>query len=662
MEWSLRKKILLVFVVIIAINGLITLWVGFHLIGDRIVRRAQDDVRTDLNSAREVYTTAAERMHDVVRLTAVRFFLREAVLNGRTASLSAELQRIRTGEALDVLTLTDSEGTVLFRSANPGMAGDSQAGDPVVARVLEEGESIVATVITGHEDLEKESEALAALASIRPVPTPMSEPRSDSLIAGGMLIKSAAPVLDADGTLIGVLYGARMLNQRYEIVDAVKDIVYRGEKYGEKDAGTATIFQNDLRIATNVMGPDGRRAVGTRVSAEVYDRVIGMGLPWVGRAFVVNDWYITAYEPIRSLDGDVIGMLYVGTLEAPYTALRRNVILTFAGIAAAAIAAMSIAAVVLSGRIARPIRELVRGTEKIAAGRLSYRVGVESGDEVGQLAASFNRMAEELQRARDGYDELLSTLEEKVRDKTRELQETHDRLVQSEKLTSMGRMAAGIAHEINNPLTSILINSHLAAEHLGSDPEAEESLSLIMSETARCSEIVGGLLDFSRQNPPEMVIGSLNDVVEKTLALLRTQLLAARVDVVRELDGSIPLIPMDANKMEQAFANLVLNAIDAMPDGGSLRVESGVSADGGGVLVVFADTGCGISEEDLTRVFDPFFSTKGTAGTGLGLSVTYGIIEQHGGRIDVNSRIGEGAVFIVSIPLAQGGRPENRPD
>lgn len=656
MRRSLRTKILLVFVLIIALNGLITLWVGFHLIGDRIVRRAQDDVRTDLNSAREVYSQACEQVHDVVRLTAVRFFLKQAFHGGRTARLSEELQRIRTGEALDVLTLTDSEGTVLFRSANPEMAGDSQAGDPVVAHVLDKGESIVTTVIIGREELEKESAMLAALADIRPVPTPMSGPGPDSLTASGMLIKSAAPVLDADGNLGGVLYGARMLNQRYEIVDAIKDIVYRGEKYGEKDAGTATIFQNDLRIATNVIGSDGSRAVGTRVSAEVYEQVIGRGLPWIGRAFVVNDWYITAYEPIRGPDDDVIGMLYVGTLEAPYTALRRNVILTFAGIAAAAIAAMSIAAVMLSGRIAGPIRDLARGTEKIAAGSFSYRVEVGSGDEVGQLAASFNRMGEELQKARDRYDELLSTLEDKVREKTKELQETHDRLVRSEKLTSMGKMAAGIAHEINNPLTSILINSHLVAERIGSDPEMEESLSLIIDETTRCSEIVGGLLDFSRQNPPDMVIGSLNDAVDKTLALLRTQLLAGRVEVVKQLDASIPLTPMDANKMQQAFTNLVLNAIDAMPQGGSLEITSGISPDGKGVYVVFADTGCGISEVDLPRVFDPFFSTKGMGGTGLGMSVTYGIVEQHGGSMDVKSRIGEGTVFTIRIPLAEGGK------
>jgi len=477
----------------------------------------------------------------------------------------------------------------------------------------------------------------------------------DSAVTSGMLIEAAAPILSDDGTLVGVLYGARMLNRSFEIVDAVKDIVYRGEKYGDKDAGTATIFQDDLRISTNVIGSGGERAVGTRVSAEVYEWVVGGGETWVGRAFVVNDWYITAYEPIRDLNGEVIGMLYVGTLEAPYIDLRRKVAVTFAGIAAAAVIAMSIVSVLLSGTIVKPIRELLRGTEEIGAGCLDHRVKVSGKDEVGQLAASFNLMAADLQKARAGYNELTASLEDRVREKARELQETQDRLIQSEKLTSLGKMAAGIAHEINNPLTSILINGHLVAESLARDEEVGESLDLIVSETARCGEIVRGLLEFSRQSPPDMVVGSLNDVVEKTLALLRTQFLAARVEVITRLGDSIPDMPMDANKMEQAFTNLMLNAIDAMPGGGSLTVESGVSPDGEMVEIIFADTGCGMPEEELSRIFDPFYTTKGTKGTGLGLSVTYGIVQQHGGKIEVESWSGEGSVFTVSIPLGAGG-------
>ena len=163
-----------------------------------------------------------------------------------------------------------------------------------------------------------------------------------------------------------------------------------------------------------------------------------------------------------------------------------------------------------------------------------------------------------------------------------------------------------------------------------------------------------GLLEFSRQSPADMALGNVNDVIDKTLVLLRTQLLASRVGVIRNLDSSIPETVMDANKIEQAFTNLMLNAMDAMPGGGSLTIESGVSADGKVLEIVFADTGCGIPEEELSRIFDPFYTTKGTGGTGLGLSVTYGIIEQHGGRIDVQSWPDEGTVFQVSIPVKGG--------
>jgi two-component system NtrC family sensor kinase len=651
MRGSLRTRLTVVLVVVIALNGLITVWVGLHLIGDEIIKRARDDVRIDLNSAREIYTEVSDEVNDIVRLTAVRFFLKDALATGSLEGLAAELASTMKDEDLDVLTVTDASGKVIVRASNPGLVGDSVAGDQLVARVLSGAGPVVATVIAGRSELEKENTALAARAFIEPVPTPMASPRPDSAMTSGMMIEAVAPIVSREGELLGVLYGGRMLNRSYDIVDLIKDTVYGSAKYKGKETGTATIFEDDLRISTNVIGSDGRRAIGTRVSREVYDWVVGQGKVWVGRAFVVNDWYITAYEPLRDIDGKVIGMLYVGMLEAPYVDLRRKVGLTFAGIGAIAIVVMSLVSYMLSGTVVKPIGELLRATKRISGGDLTYRVRVAEGDEVGQLAASFNRMTEDLQAVRAGYDELTETLEEKVREKTQELQHAHDRLIQSEKLTSLGKMAAGIAHEINNPLTSILINSHLLAESLTGDDETREGIDLIVSETARCGEIVRGLLEFSRQSPPQMVMASLNDVIEKTLALFRTQILASRVHVIQRLDASLPETLMDANKMEQAFSNLILNAVEAMHGGGVLTVSTRLVGNGDTVEVSVSDTGSGISEADLPSIFDPFYTTKGTKGTGLGLSITYGIIEQHGGKIEVESRPGEGSVFRVLIPL-----------
>jgi two-component system NtrC family sensor kinase len=654
MRSSLRTKITATFLIIIVLSGIVTVWVGVKLVGDEIIQRAQHDVRFDLNSARQVYRSMANDVRDIVRMTSVRFFLRDALESNDLEFMGPEVERIRRAESLDILTVTDDKGIVLFRASNPPVFGDSRAADPIIARVLDSGEHQVATAILERSDLVKEGWALAERARIEIVPTPMAAPSADTVETSGMVVEAAAPIRSYDGRLIGVVYGARLLNRSYDIVDAVKDIVYGGEQYDGRETGTATIFQGDVRISTNVLGADGRRAIGTRVSREVYDRVVGKGGVWVGRAFVVNDWYITAYEPIRDLNGDIIGMLYVGGLEAPYTGLRERVAFTFLAIAVGTVALMSVVSYYLSGKIVTPLRKLVLAIERIAGGDLTQRVESHSGDEIGQLAGSFNRMSEELLKARERYQRLTDTLEDKVREKTGELERAQAQLLQSEKLTSLGRMAAGIAHEINNPLTSILINSHLVAEKIAGDEDLKESMDLIIEETARSGEIVRGLLEFSRQSAPEMKVANVNDVIERALMLLRTQTMAARVEVRKILGDDVPDSLIDPTKMGQAFTNLILNALDAMPEGGTLTVRSEVMEGGTEIAVAFADTGCGVPADEVSRIFDPFFTTKGT-GTGLGLSITLGIIQQHGGRIEVRSAPAKGATFKVFLPAREKG-------
>lgn len=241
-----------------------------------------------------------------------------------------------------------------------------------------------------------------------------------------------------------------------------------------------------------------------------------------------------------------------------------------------------------------------------------------------------------------------------MEDKT-ELKEAQDHLLRSEKLSSLGKMAAGIAHEINNPLTSILINSHLIAEKLTEDerPKFEENLQLIIDETTRSSAIVKGLLEFSRQTPPEKKPADLNEVIEETLVLLRSQILAHNVEIEKDLDRNLPQITIDASKIKQVFTNIILNALDAMAGGGTLRISSRYAVKRDCVEASFRDTGHGISPEDISKLFDPFFTTKGIKGTGLGLSVSYGIIDQHSGEIDIQSELGKGTTVNICLPLSE---------
>jgi two-component system NtrC family sensor kinase len=557
-------------------------------------------------------------------------------------------------ESLDMLHLTDNMGYVIVRARNPGVYG-SRLDREVVNWVITKKTVAVSTQIIPGEELEKEGKDIAEKARIKLIDTPQAYPKTATEETSGMIIEASAPVFDYDDHLIGVLYGAKLLNRSYEIVDKVKDIVYKGEKYKGKDIGTATIFQNDLRISTNVKKADGTRAIGTRVSKEVYNQVILKGIPWTARAFVVKDWYITAYEPIRNLTGDIIGMLYVGILETPYIDLRNRVLFNFLAVALLSVVLLIVIAFFTATRTTKPLKELIIATKEAAKGDLSHRVQIKSRDEIGHLAASFNQMMIDLENLTRNYQTLNRTLEDKVRDKTKALKVAQAQLIQSEKLSSLGKMAAGVAHEINNPLTSILINSHLLAEKLGKDDRYSENLELIIEQTTRCNTIVSDLLHFSRQTQAIKELVDVNHVIEKVLLLLKNQILLRNVKVKTYLDKNLAKIVIDKNKIEQVFTNVTLNALDAMPEnnGGGLSIESKISKDDRYVEIKFQDDGCGIPKECIGKVFDPFFTTKGTKGTGLGLSVTYGIVQQHGGKIDLQSEEGKGTTVTISLPTGQ---------
>ena len=259
----LRSRLLLSFLAVTVAFGLLVAALGYFVINNDIVDRAQRQVRNDLNSAREIYRHEVGRVQDLVRLTAIRFFLSEDMARDDRESIAQELERIRRSESLDILTLTDASGRVLVRSRSPSAAGDDMAGDTLVSRVLDTNDVVAGTVIVSREELLKESSELAEQAYVRFIETPKAKPRSETEETSGMMIKAAAPVLGADGNVGGVLYGGKLINRDYMIVDKVKQTVYRAERYKGKDVGTATIFQKDLRISTNVRTKEGARAIGT---------------------------------------------------------------------------------------------------------------------------------------------------------------------------------------------------------------------------------------------------------------------------------------------------------------------------------------------------------------------------------------------------------------
>jgi two-component system NtrC family sensor kinase len=254
-----------------------------------------------------------------------------------------------------------------------------------VQYVLKKRAPVSSTDIVDQPELVKESQQLATQASMEITPTPMAGPSAKTQIVSGMTLKGAAPVFTATGRFVGVMVGAVLINRNYEIVDKIRRTVFKEESYKGQQVGTATIFQDDVRISTNVRNADGSRAITTRVSAEVADAVLLRGDTWRSRAFVVNDWYISAYAPIGGLRGSTIGMLYVGTLERPYKDILWRNLYVFLGITILAMGLISIVAMKIANQISRPIRAMADAAKKITEGDYSQQAGNQLDDGVGFL-------------------------------------------------------------------------------------------------------------------------------------------------------------------------------------------------------------------------------------------------------------------------------------
>jgi signal transduction histidine kinase len=304
----------------------------------------------------------------------------------------------------------------------------------------------------------------------------------------------------------------------------------------------------------------------------------------------------------------------------------------------ALIVAGAVVALLMSRRLTKPLEQLALGAERIGQGDFGTRVHAESSDEMGALAVAFNRMASGLQER-----ELA-------------LIQAQRALVHSAKMAAFGQLGAGIAHEVNNPLTGILGHTQLAIRRLGPDNPAMASLDLIARETRRCIDIIKNLMRFARQETLQFQPVDANEAVGAALSIVGHQLSLHGIRIVRDLGESLPQVSGDINQLQQVLVNLAINAQQAMAgQRGELLVRT--RAVGGQVLIELQDSGPGISPELQKKIFEPFFTTKAAGqGTGLGLSVSYGIIESHGGRIEVQSSLGSGATFVISLPVAAAVR------
>ena len=649
----IRRKLLFATLTPLSVAILLSWLIGATLITDRIFKQAQQKVVGDLNSARKVYWGEIEHLSSTVKVAGLSSDLSSSLHEGRFSGHREMLHKLLKSEQLSFINIIDSNGIVRYRAANPLAAGDSLALDPLVARALQ-GTASGGSQVYDHDRLALENPALAKTVPIAIKATPRSRPTTRSSEERGLLLVAAAPLLDADGNVIGVLQAGQLLNGDSRVVDTITRIVYERE-----ERGAATVFLGDVRIATSVRDADGERATGSLMSSEVASVVLEKNKPWSDRAFVLNDWYFSAYEPILDPGGAAIGALYVGMPERPFLTMRTNINLIFGGV----LAFVALIGIALSGwisnKLARPVRALAEGARRMAAGERIDPIVVDTHDEIALLAEEFNTMAHEVST-------LNSTLEQKVERRTAQLAEKNlqllaiqKELAKAERLAGLGLLAAGVAHEINNPLAIIRGNTELLQDELPEGAEEREEVEAIMQEIGRIERIVNNLRVFSRSGIKRISRFSLGSLLDSILDQVGHQIPLETYRIAREYRGKDLEIEGDQDQIRQVLTNLIINGLQAMQGGGILTLDLFRDDAGESVCVTVKDSGSGINPEHLEKLFTPFFSTK-PRGTGLGLAVSYGIVSDHGGEIQVESQAGQCATFSVKLPVHQIEKKSDR--
>ena len=519
---------------------------------------------------------------------------------------------------------------------------------------------------TSVEVLEPQGQDLLSPDLRQRVPVPLVDTRNATPTARtvedrAMVLLATRAVHAPGGPLLGHLQAGVLLNRNLPFIDHINEIVYPEGSLPFNSRGTATLFLDDVRISTNVRlfntaGSEREksgdsRAIGTRVSQSVREQVLGSGFTWLDRAFVVSDWYVSAYQPLADSRGRRVGMLYVGVLERPFTLVKYGAL---ASIGVLFFAVMVLAAFVSlrwARGIFKPLEQMEATMQRVEGGALDARVGaVASFDEIGRLAAHLDRLLVVV-------DEHTQHLDAKVAERTRALEAAQKQLVMSEKLATVGQLTASIAHEVNNPIAVIQGNLDLLRELLGPEACAQVSgeLRLVDEQIERMRLIVTQLLQFARPGDFAGYVEAVDSAraLEDCLVLAGHQIARSGIVVLRDYRATRwPQI--NRQELQQVLVNLMVNALHAMPDGGTLGLAT---RDAGPDMMEIrvSDTGGGLPEDLLARLFQPFV-TRRPDGTGLGLWISRGLVERYGGDIRASNRqdTARGAVFTVSLRVQSG--------
>ena len=647
MRIQLYKRIFLNFVLVIALFGALAAAVGAFLINRSTVNEAQRRVSLDLRSAWSVIQGQLDSLELFLTALSGGKRVQEALLQPDAPELRTLLEVARRQSGFDFLGLTDQRGRVILRTCAPYNSGDYLAQDPLISRAMK-GETISGFAILEASRLQAEGGDLDERAFMVFEATPKAKIRAKTTESAGMVLLAAVPVEDEAGNRKGVLFAGNLLNRNHHLVDKIQSIVFEDRLYGNRKLGTVTIFQWDSRVATNVTLANGNRAIGTRVSEAVYDKVLENNQHYYDRAFVVNDWYLSAYDPIADSEGKVIGILYVGVLAKQYDDLKRDLWTLYGFMSLGAAGIVLLLGFIFARRLTGSISRLAVAADEIAQGRLDMQVPEPAtNDEVRDLTRAFNSMASRLN------------------EREQRLKKTNEALAQTNQaLHSVNRnyldMLGFVSHELKNTL-GVIYTSAKALSMAAIGQLSASQQSLVTNITNSIEKAVGmtrKYLDLSRIEKGELkvaprAIDLIEEVVAPVLGSFADAMANRSIQLANELPAHLQ-IHADSDLLQVVFKNLVDNALKYGRPGGTIKIICAPLPQA--MRFEIWNEGDGLSQEQLAQIFDKFVRLRRkeglTQGTGLGLFITRDIIQKHGGRIWAECEQNQWVKFIFTLPVA----------
>jgi two-component system NtrC family sensor kinase len=596
-------------------------------------------VNTDLSVSHDVFERIKRDYLNALGKTAESFAFRTQLSRGNTHSIKQQIEELRKENSFSYIHLIDNNGRLIEGyniDAEPINSRYSSALDAAKEGIASSGVEIFSASDLDHKNL-------ADIVLLPLIETPRARPTDKLAENRGMMIRALYPIIGSDAEVLAILDAGVLLNGNFMFVDVIRDLVYGPGSLRSGSIGTVTVFLDDVRITTNVPIRPGERALGTRVSNEVRTNVLDQGHTWIARAFVVNDWYISSYEPIIDVDGNRVGMLYAGFLEAPFRQALINALIVLVLLFFALMGLTALVAVKGAKSIFKPL-ELMSSVVHATRKGEEKRIGkIISRDEIGSLANEFDSMLDLLNERKLLIQNWADELEEKVEERTSELKlknkelintiqvlrKTRQKLVIAEKLAALGELTAGVAHEINNPTAVMLGNLDVIVAEMGSSLEpVQDEIDLVVNQIYRIKDITNNLLQYAK---PDTYAGymteiDVNDVIEETLKLVQHLRSAADYKIDLQLKSTL-WININQQEFQQVLVNLISNAIHALPEkNGLISVQTSDLQDKG-VQIIIRDNGYGMDENIVSKAFNPFYTTKGQGeGTGLGLSISYGLV------------------------------------